>query len=220
MTKKEMFIICAFMACLATTNAQTIFPAFAKDIATFKKQDSIAFPPKNAILFIGSSSFARWYNLADYFPDHNVINRGFGGSNIVDLVRYAYDVIIPYQPKQVLIYAGDNDLAQDASVEEVVTRFKTLFQIIRTNLPQATVNYVSIKPSPSRERLMSRMKAANRQIGDFLSTQKNAGFIDVFSAMLDGNGNPKPEIFVEDLLHMNAQGYAIWKQVILPYLKK
>ena len=219
--KNKLLAFCAIIILLqsAKTNAQS-FPAFAKEIFTFKMQDSVNNPPKNAILFVGSSSFARWKDIADYFPGYAIINRGFGGSGLIDVIRYAYDIIIPYQPKQVIIYVGDNDLAGGVTVQDVMTRFKTLFQIIRTNLPNTTIDYVSIKPSPLREQLMPKMKEANIQIQEFLKTQNNTGFIDIFSLMLTENGKPKSEIFIEDRLHINAQGYAIWKQVILPYLKK
>ena len=218
--KKRLFLACITFLLINISLAQTAFPPFANDILRFKKQDSIVPPVKNAILFVGSSSFAKWKDVADYFPGYIIVNRGFGGSTLLDVIRYAYDIIVPYQPKQVFIYAGDNDLAEGASVAEVVTRFKTLFQLIRINVPNATMDYISIKPSPSRENLMPKMKEANKQIEAFLKTQKNAGFINVFSPMLNADGQPKPEIFVEDRLHMNADGYAIWKKTILPYLKK
>ena len=218
--KKRLFLACITFLLINISLAQTAFPPFANDILRFKKQDSIVPPVKNAILFVGSSSFAKWKDVADYFPGYIIVNRGFGGSTLLDVIRYAYDIIVPYQPKQVFIYAGDNDLAEGASVAEVVTRLKTLFQLIRINVPNATMDYISIKPSPSRENLMPKMKEANKQIEAFLKTQKNAGFINVFSPMLNADGKPKPEIFVEDRLHMNADGYAIWKKTILPYLKK
>ena len=218
--KKRLFLACITFLLINISLAQTAFPPFANDILRFKKQDSIVPPVKNAILFVGSSSFAKWKDVADYFPGYIIVNRGFGGSTLLDVIRYAYDIIVPYQPKQVFIYAGDNDLAEGASVAEVVTRFKTLFQLIRINVPNATMDYISIKPSPSRENLMPKMKEANKQIEAFLKTQKNTGFINVFSPMLNADGTPKPEIFVEDRLHMNADGYAIWKKTILPYLKK
>jgi lysophospholipase L1-like esterase len=220
MMKKILLILVGFVTLTQVINAQSSFPAFAKDIAAFKKQDSTNLVPENAILFVGSSSFAKWKDIADYFPGYNIVNRGFGGSTLVDVIRYAYDIIIPYQPKQVFIYAGDNDLAQGASVADVVTRLKTLFQIIRINIPNATIDYVSIKPSPSRQHLMAKMKEANNQIEAFLKTQKNTGFVNVFAAMLNAEGTPKPEIFVEDRLHLNADGYAIWKKILLVYLKK
>src|SRR6188768_1115408 len=109
--KKLYLIICALLLFINFCEGQTAFPAFAKDILSFKHKDSIKTPPKNAILFVGSSSFARWTNMADDFPGYPIINRGFGGSTLTDVIRYAYDVIIPYEPKQVLIYCGDNDLA-------------------------------------------------------------------------------------------------------------
>jgi len=218
--KKRLFLACITFLLINISLAQTAFPPFANDILRFKKQDSIVPPVKNAILFVGSSSFAKWKDVADYFPGYIIVNRGFGGSTMLDVIRYAYDIIVPYQPKQVFIYAGDNDLAEGASVAEVVTRLKTLFQLIRINVPNATMDYISIKPSPSRENLMPKMKEANKQIEAFLKTQKNTGFINVFSPMLNADGKPKPEIFVEDRLHMNADGYAIWKKTILPYLKK
>ncbi len=149
--KKRLFLACITFLLINISLAQTAFPPFANDILRFKKQDSIVPPVKNAILFVGSSSFAKWKNVADYFPGYIIVNRGFGGSTLLDVIRYAYDIIVPYQPKQVFIYAGDNDLAEGASVAEVVTRLKTLFQLIRINVPNATMDYISIKPIPSRE---------------------------------------------------------------------
>lgn len=195
---------------------------FFDEIRQFKKQDSISFPPKNAILFVGSSSFRKWQNVQSYFPKYKIINRGFGGSVLPDVIRYANDIIIPYHPKQVLVYCGDNDLASsDTITPEIVTRrFKQLFYIIRSKLPAATITYVSIKPSPSRIKLMSKMLETNVMIQSFLKTQKNTSFVDVFYPMLQENGMPFPDIFLADSLHMNAKGYAIWKKAIEPKLIK
>lgn len=197
-------------------------PAFWNEIVAFKKLDSAKQPPKNAILFVGSSSFRLWENLESYFPGYNIINRGFGGSTIKDVVRYSYDIIIPYQPKQVVIYCGENDIASGdkPSAEEVVTRFKTLYSIIRQNLPNTTIHFVSMKPSPSRESFFPQMKKANAAIKAFLAKDKKAGFINVWDAMLNANGTPKEEIFREDRLHMKPTGYAIWQKIIQPYLLK
>lgn len=218
--KKRFLIICVILLFINFCEGQTAFPAFAKDILFFKHQDSIKAPPKNAILFVGSSSFARWTNMADYFSGYPIINRGFGGSTLIDVIRYTYDVIIPYEPKQVLIYCGDNDLAENVSASNVVKRFRTLFQMIRTNLPTATIDFVSIKPSPLRQQLMAKMKEVNDQVKAFLKNEKNTGFIDVYSAMLDAKGDIKEDLFVGDRLHLNEKGYAIWKKIILPYLRK
>src|SRR5881275_2998704 len=157
MMKKLLFIPFLLLFQFAT-KAQTT-PAFWSDILVFKKQDSVKPAPSNAILFVGSSSFTRWTDYADYFPGYTIINRGFGGSTLVDVIRYAYDVILPYHPKQVVIYCGENDLASSDTVSaaEVVRRFKTLYAIIRTNLPSATIDFISIKPSPSRIHLYDKM---------------------------------------------------------------
>lgn len=197
-------------------------PAFQNEIQAFKKQDSISPPPKNAILFTGSSSFRKWTDVQSYFPAYTIINRGFGGSVLPDVIRYANDIIIPYHPKQVLIYCGDNDLASSDSITPkiVADRFKQLFYVTRNALPKTRVSFVSIKPSPSRERLMPKMKQANSLIKSFLAKQKNTSYIDVFNPMLLPNGKPKPDLFLEDKLHMNEKGYVIWQKAIQPYLIK
>lgn len=197
-------------------------PPFWGDIQRFKKADSLQQPAANGILFIGSSSFTKWKDIADYFPGYPVINRGFGGSSLPDVIRYAGDIIFPYQPKQIIVYCGDNDLAAADTVTAatVVARFQQLYQLIRSRMPGAEIDYVSIKPSPSRSRLMPKMIEANTQIRAFLRTQKHAAFIDVFTPMLNKQGQPREELFVEDRLHMNATGYKIWQKAIQPYLKK
>ena len=197
-------------------------PGFWSDIVSFKKVDSLKKPTLHAILFIGSSSFTKWQDVNDYFPEYTIINRGFGGSTLLDVIRYAYDIILPYQPKQVLIYCGENDLAsqENISPKEVLLRVNTLFNIIRTNLPDATIDYVSIKPSPVRASIQDRVKTANMEIKNFLKKQRNAGFIDIYDAMLDSNGNMREELYLSDRLHMKPEGYAIWKKAIAPFLIK
>src|SRR6187399_1630018 len=212
-----------------TSVPEALPPPFWNDIQNFKKQDSLSFPPKNAILLIGSSSFTKWTDVQDYFPGYTIINRGFGGSTLLDQIRYANDIIFPYQPKQIVIYCGENDLASSDSVtaQMVFDRFKELYQMIRgkTNVPVA---FVSLKPSPSRRHLFPKMHEANQLIREFIDLQKSAldsqpvniEFIDVHQKMLNGSGQPMPEIFLKDSLHMNEKGYAIWKKVIEPYLIK
>ena len=197
-------------------------PPFWNDIQNFKKQDSVSFPPKNAILFIGSSSFTMWKDVANYFSDYTIINRGFGGSTLLDQIRYENDIIFPYQPKQIIIYCGENDLAASDSVSPamVYQRFKVLFTGIKAKLPDVPVVFISLKPSPSRRHLFDKMKTANVLIGTYLATQKNAGFIDIYSKMLNEAGQPMPDIYLADSLHMNAKGYAIWQKEIQPYLLK
>ena len=203
-------------------------PPFWNDIQNFKSQDSISFPPKHAILFIGSSSFTKWADVQNYFPGYTIINRGFGGSTLLDQIRYADDIITPYEPKQIVIYCGENDLASSDTVTAttVVDRFRQLYQIIRERT-KAPILYISMKPSPSRRHLFQKMREANQAIALFLGesdvrgslTNKNV-FIDIHQKMLNEAGQPIPEIFLEDSLHMNAKGYAIWQKEIQPFLLK
>jgi lysophospholipase L1-like esterase len=194
--------------------------AFYNDIQAFKKKDEALFPAKHAILFVGSSSFTKWTDVQDYFPGYPIINRGFGGSTLPDVIRYTGDIIFPYQPKQIVIYCGENDLASSDTVTAamVADRFKILFGMIRKKLGHVPVLFVSLKPSPSRSHLFPKMIAANAAIKSFLQKNKKTAFADVYSKMLDANGEPMKDIFLGDNLHMNAKGYAIWKKVLEPYL--
>ena len=218
--RKAIVFICFLV--LGSCSIPFAQPRFAADIDKFLKADSINFPPANAIVFTGSSSFTKWTDVRDYFPGYPIINRGFGGSILPDVIRYANKIIIPYKPKQVVIYCGDNDLASSDTVtaQIVLDRFKELFFIIRNQLPNTNVVFVSIKPSPSRERLLTKVQAANTLVKNFLATQKNTGFADVYHPMLGPDNLPVKDLFLDDMLHMKPNGYVIWQKVIQPYLLK
>jgi len=198
-------------------NAQEV--PFFKDIQNFKKKDSVQFPPKNAVLFVGSSTFTNWKDVQDYFPKHVIINRGFGGSSLPHVINYANDIIFPYKAKQIVIYCGENDFTGNATVEEVVSRVQKLFDLIRTNNPKVHIAYISIKPSPSREKYWPQMKEANKKISEIMKGMKRAKFINTFDAMFNADGTIMKDIFNSDMLHMNAKGYAIWQKIMEPYLK-
>ncbi len=195
---------------------------FADEIASFKKKDAASFPPANAILFVGSSSFRKWEAVANYFPNYTIINRGFGGSTLPDMIRYEKDIIFPYHPKQIVIYCGENDVASSDTVSSqiVFDRFKKLYTDIRVVMPEVPVLFVSLKPSPSRWQMRYRMMGANKLIKKYLKQKNNAAFVSVWNDMLGADGKPITDIFVSDNLHMNAKGYAIWQKLIEPYLMK
>jgi lysophospholipase L1-like esterase len=197
-------------------------PPFWDEIQAFKKEDSLHPPLKNAILFVGSSSFNMWKSVQNDFPGYRIINRGFGGSSLPDVIHYQNDIIFPYNPKQVVIYCGENDLAASdtVSAELVAARFKQLFGSIRQKLPNVSIVFVSIKPSPSRQHLMPKMRATNTLIKQFLQQNRSVVFIDVYNKMLNGDGTPRQELFLEDSLHMNTKGYGIWQKSIKPHLLK
>lgn len=216
-------LILFFLLCSAVLHAQQERKsAFWEDIAAFKKKDSASFPPKNAILFIGSSSFTMWKDVQQYFPSHVIVNRGFGGSSLPDLTRYANDIIFPYQPKQIVIYCGENDVAGSDNIapQTVFSRFEHLFQLIRSKLPAVPVLFISLKPSPSRWHLKGKMIAVNERVRKYLKKKKHTKFISVWKHMLGPDGKPMNDLFLEDKLHMNARGYAIWQRLIEPHLLK
>jgi lysophospholipase L1-like esterase len=216
----KVFLVAMFVCGCISTFAQA--QPFYSDIQAFKKQDSVSFPPPNAILFIGSSSFTLWKDVQKDFPKYKIINRGFGGSTLLDQIRYVKDVVFPYKPKQIIIYCGENDLASSDTVSsnEVAKRFQKLFTLIRNKFPQVQISYISMKPSPSRQLLMPKMMKGNELIKKYLTTKKRTAFIDVYKEMIDDEGKPRPELFLDDNLHMNKAGYDIWKKKIEPYLLK
>ena len=191
-----------------------------KEIQEFKKLDQTNGIPKKPILFVGSSSFTYWKDVNDYFPGKTIINRGFGGSRLLDLNNYADDLLDPYNPKQIVIYCGENDIATDnPTPAEVLERFKIFFEKIRSKYPKVPVAYVSIKYSPSREQFWPQMKELNESIEAYLKTQKRAKYIDITKVMDDENGKVRTDIFKGDMLHMKVEGYRLWTKVIAPYLK-
>lgn len=195
------------------------FANWEKEVAAFAQADQVDPPRKKSIVFTGSSSIRLWENLEQYFPNKNILNRGFGGSQTEEVAYFADRIITPYKPRQVVIYVGDNDLAAGKTPEKVLADFQNLFSKIRKGKPNATVTFISIKPSPSRMHLITPVRQTNDLIKNFLATQKKTAFVDVFTPMLKPNGKPKPALFKADSLHMTPAGYAIWAQVLRPYLK-
>ena len=211
------------LACfiLPAAKAQQQKPAFWNEIQQFKQQDSLQMPPKNGVLFVGSSSIRMWDSLQQAFPKYTVINRGFGGSTLLDMKRYLSDIVFPYHPKQIIIYSGENDIAADTvQAPEVLARFKDVYQAIRKELPQVPMVFISIKPSPSRKQYSAVVQEANNFIHAYIQQQPNIQFADVYPQMLGSNNKPLPDIFLQDSLHMNNNGYRIWTKVITPYLIK
>ena len=194
---------------------------FQPEIDAFAKADKINMPDEGKILFAGSSSFRLWKDVNDYFPGKPILNRGFGGATLLDLIQYSKETIIQYKPKQIFIYCGENDIADNDTVKpkDVFNRFKKLYSILRTQLPASTpIVFLSLKPSIARWSMHEKMAASNELIKSFIHTQKNIQFLDVYSKMLDTDGTPFKDIFIEDNLHMNANGYKIWQKLLAPLL--
>ena len=222
MIKFQKYFYGLLILIIAFSELHAQHPRFYSNIQQFKSQDSVSFPPKQAILFVGSSSFTRWTDVKDYFPDFTIINRGFGGSSLRDLIRYTNDIIFPYSPRQIVIYCGENDLpvSNKVTADTVYSRFKQLFQLIRTKLPDVPIAYISMKPSPKKEPVLQNMSKANTLIRRFLKKKKKTAFIDIYHKMINEDGKPMKSLFIKDNLHMNADGYKIWQKIIEPYLIK
>ncbi|MBM3412855.1 MAG: G-D-S-L family lipolytic protein [Bacteroidetes bacterium] len=217
--QKSIWLTLCFLI-ITPVFSQSIKP-FQAEIDAFKKQDSLQQPPQNPIVFAGSSSFRLWESMYKDFSGFPVLNRGFGGSTLLDLIDRLEETVLQYNPKQVVIYCGENDFAASASVTpaEVAVRFKRVYSAIRKRQGKKTkIIFISIKPSVARWQLESKFVAANELISSFLKSKRNTYYIDVHTPMLDPAGQVFPDLFIKDNLHMNAKGYAIWKELILPHL--
>ena len=194
------------------------FAQWEKEIAAFEQADAQTPPVKGGIVFVGSSSIRMWKTLAQDFPQHRVLNRGFGGSEIADSVHFADRLVLPYEPRMVVLYAGGNDLNNGRPPEEVFADFKAFTAKLRAKLPDAEIAYISSAGNPARWKQVENVKALNGMIAAFIKDQPHMKFINVFAPMLGDDGLPKPDIFVADKLHMNAEGYKIWTAVVGPFL--
>ena len=190
--------------------------AWAGDMAQFAAQDAATPPPQGGIEFIGSSSIRMWEGLATDFPGQPVFNRGFGGSEVRDSTWYADRIVIPYAPCKVFFYAGDNDLNSGRSPAQVHDDVVAFVNRVHRDLPRTTVEYISIKPSPSRANLLPAINDANARIKATLATLPNTGYTDVYTPMLGADGQPRAALFREDMLHMTPEGYAIWRKALAP----
>ena len=199
---------------LATHNSAR----WEKEISVFEAKDKTNPPPANCIVFVGSSSIRIWTNLPAAFPGLPVVNRGFGGSQLADSANFADRIVIPYNPRQVVIYAGGNDINAGKSSDIVYGDFVALVTQIRAKLPHVRIGYISSAPNPSRWSQVEKVKHLNSLIEAYCQRHGFA-FINVFPLMLGPDGLPKPDIFLPDRLHMNAKGYSIWREAVRPYLR-
>ena len=188
-------------------------------LAEFAAADRDKLPASGAVLFVGSSTIRMWTSMAQDFRQLPVvINRGFGGSTMADCGQFARELVTRYKPRHVLVYAGDNDLAEGRSPRQILDSFTHFVNVVRSDLPQTRVSYISIKPSPSRAVLLPKITEANQLLADYTRTLENADYIDIFTPMLAADGTPRGELFGADRLHMNNAGYALWQSVIASHI--
>jgi lysophospholipase L1-like esterase len=216
-------LACAAAAALGQSTAPATRPAgperWEERIAAFEARDRGAPPPSGAVLFVGSSSIVGW-KLDEFFPGVVTINRGFGGSEVSDSLHFIDRIVLPYRPRAIVFYAGENDVWAGESPQEVARDFEAFAARVREALPQTKVVYIGLKPSPSRWKMIDRFRATNRLIRAFVESQSNMAFVDVEPAMLDERGQPRPELFLKDMLHMNRAGYEIWTGLVRPHVQE
>ncbi len=212
--KKTFFL---FLIVSLSSFAQEYEKIWQAEIDAFDLLDNNE-PMQKGILFTGSSSIRFWKNPEKDFNNPKILNRGFGGSQIIDLIENFDQIILKYNPQKVVIYSGDNDVQTGKSAEIVFGDFCTLYGMIKAKLPNAKVYFIAIKPSLNRWSKVLEMKKANTMINEYLNSKQNAIFVDVFSPMIGKNGMPSEKWFIEDGLHMTADGYKLWTEILAPYL--
>ncbi len=216
--KIQKNILILFLFISFTAFSQEYQKIWQTEIDAFDKLNGVN-PLQEGILFTGSSSIRMWKDPAKDFNNPKILNRGFGGSQIIDLIENFDQVILKYHPKKIVIYSGDNDIQEGKSAEIVFGDFCALYGMIKAKLPNTEVYYIAIKPSLNRWVKVLEMKKANTMINEFLNYKQNAFYVDVFSPMIGVSGKPEKKWFIEDGLHMTAEGYQLWTEILAPYIK-
>jgi lysophospholipase L1-like esterase len=215
-------VLCTDCGLAATAREPAANPdpaRFESEIAAFETWDRQNSPPPGAVLFVGSSSIRMWQT-AESFPDLPVINRGFGGSHISDVNHFAGRIVLKYKPRMIVFYAGDNDIADGKSPQQVFEDFQRFVQIVHARLRDTPIVFISIKPSPSRWKLWPQVQEANALVEEFSKSDGRLVYVDAATPMLAPDGQPRPEIFLDDELHMNVAGYRLWTRILAPVLRE
>jgi lysophospholipase L1-like esterase len=191
---------------------------FEKDIVAFETADRTSPPPKNAILFVGDSQFTRWKSIHEDLKGYAVINRGFGGSKMSDLLLYVDRIVIPYRPRLIVVNEGGNDIHAGRTPDELLADFRAFVAKVQRALPNTRIALSGLQPSPARWNQADTRRRFNVMLRDFVATQKNVVYVDLFDAYLGADGKPREELFVADKLHHSAEGYAVRVRVMRPIL--
>jgi lysophospholipase L1-like esterase len=212
-------VLCASSAAAQPAPSRVEGPVdrWEKAIAAFEAADKTSPPQKGGIVFVGSSTIRLW-DTATYFPDLNIINRGFGGSELSDAVRYVDRIVTPYEPRLVVVYSGDNDISAGQTSEDVAVQFERFARAVHARLPQTRILLIAVKPSLLRWTQIDRMRMANAIMRAYCERDDRLAFIDFDTLMLGWDEKPRRELFVEDGLHLSAQGYQLWSTVLRPWL--
>jgi lysophospholipase L1-like esterase len=194
------------------------YSKWEKEVAAYETSDRQNPPPKGGILFIGSSTIRLWKTLAEDYPNLKVINRGFGGTEIVDSTHFADRLIFPHEPKQIFLRAGGNDIHNGRTPSEVAIDFRKFVRVIHERLPKTEILYISVSPAPSRWGESDKYRELNRLIRGMALEMPRVGFVDTFDMVLRADGSARPELFVKDRLHFSPEGYELLRARVRPFL--
>ncbi|MBN2030774.1 hypothetical protein JW824_11075 [bacterium] len=221
---RQQICLCLILILFLSLNRHLIAQAedpdperFSEEIDAFIQWDLKNSFPEHAVLFVGSSSIRLWPTAVS-FPELDVINRGFGGSHISDVNHYYEQIVRKYKPSEIIFYAGDNDIAAEKSPDQVFEDFQYFVERVEMDMPETCVFYLPIKPSLSRWHLWSEMQETNLRIKQYTEEKPQLFYVDTALPMLDQRGEPNPELFLDDGLHLNDQGYQMWNKVLSFYL--
>jgi lysophospholipase L1-like esterase len=207
-------------AATALPPAQESLAKWEPEIRAFEEADKLHPPAPGGLLFIGSSSIRMWKTLARDFPGLPVINRGFGGSQVREVTAFVPRIVLPYRPSRIVFYCGTNDVASgERTVDQVVADFQAFVRTVRKTLPDVPIAFISAAPNPARWKFRDDWLKLNDRVRALAAADPRLDFIDIWPAMLGPSGEPRPELFIEDQLHMNAAGYAIWTNIVGKYLR-
>jgi len=196
------------------------FARWEKEIAALEQADKTNPPPQGGVLFIGSSTIKRWTTLAQDFPEHKVVNRGFGGSQICDATHFAERLIFPHRPKMILLRAGGNDLNAGKSAAEVFADYQEFVKTVQAKLPETEIVFIGLSPSIARWKQADKEKALNDSVQKFIAGKPHLKYIETYDMVLGDDGQPRAELFVADKLHFSPAGYKLFTDRVRPHLPK
>ena len=198
--------------------AKRDYAKWEKEVAAYEASDRQKPPPKGGILFIGSSTIRFWKTLATDYPDHKVVNRGFGGTEIVDSTHFADRLIFPHEPKQIFLRAGGNDIHNGRTPKQVAADFADFVSVVHARLPKTEIIYIGVSPAPSRWGESDKYRELNRLIRQMALEMPRVGFVDTFDMVVRADGDPREDLFVKDRLHFNPDGYKLLAERVRPFL--
>lgn len=212
-------LACSFAFAADSIDLSQRYDRWQPKVDRYLDRDKVNPPPLNGIVFTGSSSIEMWRSLQTDFPNLPVVRRGIGSTWLLDQLTLGPQLVYPLKPHTVVLYAGENDLQDNRTVADVVHAFEQVRAQLFTELPSARLVFLALKPSPSRTTILQKMREANNRIATLCAKDPRCTFVDVFTPMLDATGQPRPELYLDDRLHMTHEGYRLWTHLVAPALQ-